>query len=163
MVNVAAVDGRIGLSHTDGDVFDRIPPSWSSVESIVYGFIICPPLATVLATIAMCSGTIWSLPWPNPPMASSGRLSVKSSTSPKKLAAGAGRSIGSFWPTPHLFTPSTIRCGPSASAVWAKGMLQLRANTSAIVPPHSSFSKLVIGSVVCGGRNSWSWGTCCPC
>ena len=33
-------------------------------------------------------------------------------------------------------------------------MLQLRANTSAIVPPHSSFSKLVIGSVVCGGSHA---------
>ena len=37
-------------------------------------------------------------------------------------------------------------------------MLQLRANTSARSPPHSSFWKFVIGSVVCGGRNSVSFG-----
>ena len=78
------------------------------------------------ATIAMCSGTIESLPWPNPPIASRGSWSVKSLTSPKKLLTEPGRSIGIFSPMPHALVPSTMRSGPSSVAICAKGMLQLR-------------------------------------
>jgi hypothetical protein len=74
------------------------------------------------------------------------------STVPKRLFAGRGRSIGIVSPTPHLFTPSTIFWAPSSTAMRAKGMLQLRKNTSVIDPPHDSFWKFWIGSVVCGGR-----------
>ena len=48
------------------------------------------------------------------------------STSPKLLAAGAGRSNGIFSPMPHFLVPSTIFSGPTSSASWANGMLQLR-------------------------------------
>src|SRR4051812_12373729 len=56
---VLAVCGVIGVFHTLGVVVSSTVPSWATVLSTTYGFIIWPPLATVEATIAMCSGTIW--------------------------------------------------------------------------------------------------------
>ncbi len=57
---VVAVSGVIGVFHTLGAVVSSTWPSWSSVSCTTNGFIILPPFATVEATIAMCSGTIWS-------------------------------------------------------------------------------------------------------
>ena len=57
---VPAVWRLIGRFHTSGCVRLITLPSWSSSASTTNGFIISPSLATVAATIAMWSGTIWS-------------------------------------------------------------------------------------------------------
>ena len=62
-----------------------------------------PPLATVAATIAMCSGTIWSSFWPKPRIASSGRFSVEVDDVAERAGRRrAGRSIGIVSPKPHV-------------------------------------------------------------
>jgi hypothetical protein len=66
------VIGEMGVFHTVGAVRLSTDPSCLSVASTTYGVIIRPPLATVAATMHMCSGTIRSLPCPNPPMEFSG-------------------------------------------------------------------------------------------
>ena len=156
VVRSAAVDGGIGFFHTDGVVRVSTPPLWSSVASTTYGFIISPPLATVLATIAMCNGTIVVAALAEPADGQQRQLSVKSSTSPKQLAAGAGRSIGTFSPMPHFFGPSTIRSGPSSMASLGERDVAAAVEDLDHVPPHAVPPKFWIGSVVCGGTYSRS-------
>ena len=112
---VPAVSRLIGRFHTSGCVRLITLPSWSSSASTTNGFIISPSLATVAATIAMWSGTIWSSFWPKPRIASSGRLSSMSVKSPTVLAAAPGRSIGIV-----LADAPALRCPPRTARARAR-------------------------------------------
>ena len=96
---------------------------------------ISPPLATADATSAISSGVACVLPWPKPPMASSGMLFTKSATVPKTDRAGRGRSNGGAWLKPMRSDVATMSGAPTVTAISAKAVLQLRRNTSTKVPP----------------------------
>ena len=71
-------------------------------------------------------------------MASSASESSNSAAVPPNVDhAAPGRSNGSCSSKPNLLTPFTNSDGPTVTAVWANGMLQLRRNTSARSPPQT--------------------------
>src|SRR5215216_5380139 len=110
-----------------------------------------PRLATAAAAIAIWSGVAETSFCPKPAMANAGVLRSKKLTGGKKLLAGLGRSMGTVWLKPKASDVETIASALASTAVWAKGMLQLRRNTSSKSPPQVVPPKFSIGLSVNGG------------
>ena len=143
VVSVSAVGrGVIGVCHTVGSVLlEHVAVVVARRGDRRTAVIISPPLATVPATIAICSGTIEVVAWPKPPMASSGRAlrRWKSSTVAEEARRRrrAGRSAASgrtprLAPVDHRLRPERERrLGERDVAAAAEDLGQRRRRTLA--------------------------------